>query len=137
MTNAEEKTTNQSILSKLSGWPLLLLLVGLVWLAANPGADVEAVHCETKQHADSVDVVMLSAEWCTYCRRARRLFVNEKISYCEHDIERSEMGQELYRQSKVKVIPIIRIQDDTLVGFSKNEILQTLASYDLYPLENI
>lgn len=137
MTKTGEKVPNQSILSKLRGWPLLLLLIGLVWLATKPGADVEAVHCETKLHADSVDVVMLSAEWCTYCRRARRLLVNEKISYCEHDIERSEMGQELYRESEVKLIPIIRIQDDTLFGFSKNEILQTLASYDLYPLEKI
>ncbi len=129
--------TPSSSVSKLSRWPLVLLVGGFGWLFAKPGANVEAVHCVSQQHANSVDVVMLSAEWCTYCRRARRLLVNEEISYCEHDIERSEMGRDLYQRSKAKVIPIIHIENDTLVGFSKTQILQTLASHDLYPLEKL
>lgn len=137
MSEAEKKLVKTSFASRLGGWPLILLLGGFVWLVTKPGANVEATHCATEQHADSVDVMMLSAEWCTYCRRARRLLVSEGISYCEHDIEHSEIGRRLYQQSKVKVIPIIHIKNDTLVGFSKTQILQTLASYDLYPLEKI
>ena len=137
MTDSEEKTSKDSLAYRFNRWPLVLLLGGFLWLVIKPGTNVEATHCASQQHADSVDVVMLSAEWCTYCRRARRLLVSEGINYCEHDIERSEIGRNLYAQSKIKVIPIIHIGNDTLVGFSKNEILQTLASYDLYPLEKI
>ena len=100
---------------------------------------VEPVFCDSKliPRDGTTDVVMLSAEWCPYCRRARRLFVEKNIDYCEHDIEKSVIGRRLYQQSEHKVIPIITIKSDVLVGFSKDQILQTLASHDLYPLDKI
>ena len=135
--NTENRTSRKPLLGRLSGWPLLLMLVGFAWLATRPGQEVAAVHCGVDKDPADVDVVMLSAQWCTYCRRARRLLVQESVNYCEHDIERSETGRELYRESSVKVIPIIHIGQDTLVGYSKNEILQTLVSHELYPLEKL
>lgn len=135
--NAENTTSGKRLLDHLTGWPLLLMLVGVVWLFTRQGQEVVAVYCGVDKDPADVDVVMLSAEWCTYCRRARRLFVQESVNYCEHDIENSEMGRELYRESSVKVIPIIHIGQDTLVGYSKDEILQTLAGHDLFQLEKI
>ena len=118
-------------------WPLILFVLVGTWFMSRQGSPVDPVYCGADKPASDVDVVMLSAEWCPYCRRARKFFVDESVNYCEHDIETSPTGRQLYRESEIKVIPIIRIRDDLLVGFSKAEILQTLASYDLYPLEKL
>ena len=124
-------------LKAMGPWPLILLVMAATWFMSRQDSAVDPVYCGVNKSAGDADVVMLSAEWCPYCRRARKFFVNESINYCEHDIETSHTGRRLYRESEIKVIPIIRIRDELLVGFSKAEILQTLASYDLYPLEKL
>ena len=118
-------------------WPILVFALVSTWFIARPGPSATPVYCDRDKPANEVDVVMLSAEWCTYCRRARRFFVDQSINYCEHDIETSETGRRLYEQSEVKVIPIIRIRDELLVGYSKPEIKHALMSNDLYPLEEL
>ena len=133
-------TDNQAVQQtsrRFGPWPFIVVVVLATWWMARSNRAVEPVFCEAVDAWSPADVVMLSAEWCPYCRRARRFFVEENINYCEHDIENSEMGRRLYEQSDVKVIPIITINEDVLVGFSRHQILQTLVSHDLYPIEKI
>ncbi len=87
---------------------------------------VEPVNCASKAAEKSTDVVMLSASWCQYCRRARQYFVSNDINYCEWDIERSERGAALYKESKHKAIPIIYIADRELIGFNAKQVTQLL-----------
>lgn len=95
----------------------------IVYVRPDP---VEPIHCESQAVEQAADVVMLSASWCQYCRRARQYFVSEAIYYCEWDIERTERGAALYEQSKHQGIPIIYIRDEELVGFSAAQIEQLL-----------
>ncbi|MGR8946559.1 MAG: glutaredoxin family protein [Gammaproteobacteria bacterium] len=132
-----EQTTKHPPSRFFGLWPLLLFIVIATWLMARANHPVEPIFCDPENTGSQPDVIMLSAEWCPYCRRARRFFVEENINYCEHDIENSEAGRDLYAQSEIKVIPIITIKKEVLVGFSRAQILQTLASHDLYPLEKI
>ena len=129
--------TLTGVVKNMGPWPLIVFVLACTWFMSRQGSSVEPVNCGVDKPANEADVVMLSAEWCPYCRRAREFFVSESINYCEHDIETSDTGRRLYRESEIKVIPIIRVRDDLLVGFSKAEILQTLVSHDLYPLEEL
>ena len=124
------------------GWgrrlaPLLVIAVALYWTVFRTEPSVDAVRCDVHTQADDVDVLMLSANWCPYCRRARRLFVEQSINYCEYDIESSAEGRRRYAKSGLGVIPIIHIDDETLVGFNRDEVLQTLAAHDLYPIRDL
>lgn len=135
--NDQPKLAPTGFLARFAGWPLLMVILGFIWLASRPGTNVAAVHCGVDIAQEQVDVVMLTAEWCSYCRQARRLLVNKSIKYCEHDIEHSDSGRKLYQQSSARVIPIIQIGEDTLIGYSKTQILETLAAHDLFPLEEL
>ena len=53
------------------------------------------------------------------------------------DIERTAEGRRRYEESGIGVIPIIHINGEVLVGFNRDEVLQTLVAEDLYPLEGI
>lgn len=107
--------------------PLIAIVV--IWIVAmryiNP-APVEPVNCSTEAAEKSFDVVMLSASWCQYCRRARQYFVSSEVNYCEWDIEQSERGAALYKQSEHKAIPIIYVADTELVGFNQEQIARLL-----------
>ncbi|MEM7466949.1 MAG: glutaredoxin family protein [Pseudomonadota bacterium] len=129
--------TKTSFFANNGPWVLIFIVIAGSWILSRGGADVEPIYCEIDKPTESADVVMLSASWCGYCRRARKLFVNEAINYCELDIEQSASGRQRYQQSRIKVVPIIHIKDEVIVGFSKSEVLQSLASHDLYPLEKI
>jgi len=117
--------------------PLALGFVALILLMRIfKTPDVEPVMCERDISADAAEVVMLSASWCRYCRRARNFLVDRDISYCEFDIEKSRRGAELYGQSPFGVIPVIYIGDEVLVGFNSDEVAQTLIAQDLLSLDD-
>jgi glutaredoxin len=97
---------------------------------------VEPVRCGYDVVAEMADVVMLSASWCRFCRRARGFFAAHGINYCEYDIERSQRGAELYQRSRLGIIPVIYIGDDIIVGFNRDEIAQTLIAQDLLSLDD-
>jgi glutaredoxin len=108
-----------------------IIAIVAIWIFAMhylSRAAVEPVNCSSERSDESFDVVMLSASWCQYCRRARQYFVSGGINYCEWDIERSERGAALYKQSKYKGIPIIYIADNELVGFNREQIARLLTN---------
>ncbi|MEX2479888.1 MAG: glutaredoxin family protein [Gammaproteobacteria bacterium] len=76
-------------------------------------------------------VVMLSASWCGYCRRARTWLVAEGIEYCEYDVEAHAEGREQFAALPHKVVPVLKIRGDILVGFNPIEITQTLAAHGI------
>ena len=63
-------------------------------------------------------VVMYSASWCGYCKRARRYLEDKGIAYTEYDVETSEKGQEDYRRLNAHGVPIILIGQKRMNGFS-------------------
>lgn len=84
------------------------------------------VECEKHVTPDAKTVVMLSASWCGYCRRARAFMQDEGIVHCEYDVETSPRGRREYAAMPVKVVPVIKVGDDTLIGFSREELERSL-----------
>ena len=73
-------------------WRALAVLgaVLLAWLALqgllHPAAP-SARFCDIDVRPDADTVVMLSAAWCGYCRRARTWLVANHVRHCEYDVE--------------------------------------------------
>ena len=117
--------------------PLVLGVLALIALTRfSQPPDIDPVLCERDIPADTAEVVMLSASWCRYCRRARNFLADRGIIYCEYDIEKSRRGAELYGQSPFGVIPVIYIGDDVLVGFNSDEVAQALVAQNLLSLDD-
>jgi mycoredoxin len=105
------------------GWVAIVLL--------NSSAAREPVRCDSDLTPDRDTVVMLSASWCGYCRRARDYLHEQAIAHCEYDVETTAEGRRRFAAMPVKVIPVISIRGDTLIGFNRSEISQALIAHGL------
>jgi len=115
-----------------AGW--LLGGVLLAWLVLQRVLHAPApppVVCERDLVPTPNTVVMLSASWCGYCRRARAWLTDSAIEYCEYDVETTPGGREQFAALSHKVVPVLKIRDDILVGFNPTEIEQALAAHGI------
>ena len=69
-------------------------------------------------------VVLYSAEWCGYCRKARDFMKKENISYFEYDIVKSEEGRKQYQSLRVRAVPLMLIDGELIKGYSPSKILE-------------
>ena len=93
--------------------------------------------CGTHVTPDAKTVVMLSASWCGYCSRARAFMQDEGIAHCEYDVETSAQGRREYAAMPVKIVPVIKVGDDTLIGFNREELKQSLVAQGLVQMDDI
>ena len=89
------------------------------------------IQCGKKVVPDANTVVMLSASWCGYCRRARAFMQDEGIKHCEYDVETSAEGRREYAALPMKIVPVIKVGDETLIGFSPEELKHALFTQGL------
>lgn len=94
------------------------------------------VMCDGVVAPQADTVIMLSATWCGYCRRARAFLQDEGIAHCEYDVESSARGRALFAEQPLKVIPVLLIKGDTLIGFNREEIRQSLAAHGIIEFED-
>ncbi len=66
-------------------------------------------------------VVMYSATWCGYCKKAKKYFNSNNISFSEYDVESSSKGKRDYKRMKGRGVPIILIGDNRMNGFSQSK----------------
>lgn len=109
----------------------VLLALGALMMYANRADRHMPVHCDIDRQPGADTVVMLSASWCGYCRRARAWLQDERIDYCEYDVETTATGRAMFDRAPARVIPIIMIRGDTLVGFDRVEVAQSLAAHGI------
>lgn len=62
-------------------------------------------------------VVMYSATWCGYCRKARSYFKQKGIPFREYDIENSSKGRRDYARLNGTGVPIIFVGKKRMQGF--------------------
>jgi len=62
-------------------------------------------------------VVMYSATWCGYCRKARNYFRQTGIPFKEYDIENSRKGRRDYAKLNGTGVPIIFVGKKRMQGF--------------------
>ncbi|MCU7864143.1 MAG: DUF4124 domain-containing protein [Candidatus Thiodiazotropha sp. (ex Lucinoma borealis)] len=70
-------------------------------------------------------VVMYSAKWCGYCKKARRYFKSNRISFVEYDVESSAKGKRDYKKLGAGGVPIILVGKHRLNGFSEASFRNT------------
>ena len=63
-------------------------------------------------------VVMYSASWCRYCKKARMYFRSNNIAFTEYDIEKDEKAKKRYKRMGAKGVPVIIYGKKRMNGFS-------------------
>lgn len=87
---------------------------------------VNTIDCNAEVIASKPDVIMLGAWWCTYCYQAKKYFQQNKIHYCEYDMENTVEGRRLYEENGGGAVPILLIGKYRLSGFSEQQIESAL-----------
>lgn len=71
-------------------------------------------------------VVIYTASWCGYCRRARNLLRQRHVPFAEYDIENSSQGQREFARLQGQGVPITLIGNIRLDGFDAGEFAGAL-----------
>ena len=78
-------------------------------------------------------VIMYSASWCFWCKRAKEFLVDNKIDYIEKDLESPKSYKELVQHAKsigykgdLNVVPLFIVRGKIILGFQPLEILNSL-----------
>ena len=72
-------------------------------------------------------VVLFSTSTCSWCRRAKRYFRDNRIPFKEINVERDqEAAKDIIRKTGQTGVPVIKIGSRWIVGFDKERIDATL-----------
>ena len=75
------------------------------------------------------EVVLYSTSWCGYCAKTRAYFAENHIKYIDLDIENSEKGRADYERFGGNGVPMVLINDETLIhGYDPEKISEVLNS---------
>ena len=68
--------------------------------------------------ASTEDVVLYSAVWCVYCRKARQYFQSTGVPFKEYDVETNPKGKRDYKRLRATGVPVILVGEERINGFS-------------------
>ncbi len=73
-------------------------------------------------------VILFSTSTCSWCRRAKRYFREEGVSFKEINVEKDpEAARDLVKKTGQTGVPVIKIGGAWIVGFDKGRIEKELA----------
>lgn len=73
-------------------------------------------------------VILFSTTTCSWCRRAKKYFRENRVSFKEVNIERDPgAARDLQRKTGQTGVPVIKIGSRWIVGFDKPKIEHELA----------
>jgi glutaredoxin 3 len=73
-------------------------------------------------------VVMFSTSTCSWCRRAKRYFKEQRVPFKEVNIERDpQAARDIVRKTGQTGVPVIKIGSSWIVGFDKERVEKELA----------
>ena len=93
----------------------------------HPAPPVQPNYCAAGVEPDGDTLVMLSATWCGYCRKARRQLQAEHVKHCEYDVEQSARGRELYDKSMANGVPVFLYRDRSVFGYDMERVRKMVA----------
>jgi glutaredoxin 3 len=68
-------------------------------------------------------VVLFSTSTCSWCRRAKRYFKEQRVAFKEVNIERDpNAAREIVRKTGQTGVPVIKIGSTWIVGFDRERI---------------
>ena len=72
-------------------------------------------------------VTIYSTPTCVYCKMAKDFFVKNNVSYEEHDAAADVVARkEMFDKTHQMGVPVITIDDKTIVGFDKGTLEEAL-----------
>jgi glutaredoxin len=94
--------------------------------AAAPPAQGPAA--ASRKPAAGQKVVMYSAEWCGYCKRAAAYLRKRGIPFENVDVENTSRGVREYAQLGGRGVPIILVGSERMDGYDEGSLAAMLAS---------
>ncbi len=73
-------------------------------------------------------IIMYSTTWCGVCKRAKKYFQKNNITFTEYDVEKSNKGKRDYKKMNGKGVPIFLIGSKRLNGFDATKFNQIYGS---------
>lgn len=64
-------------------------------------------------------VIMYSATWCGYCKKARRYFVANQIPFVEYNVDKDRRAKRRYQKLGANGVPVILYKGKRMNGFSE------------------
>lgn len=112
----------------MSKLKLLLLVAALGGLAQNQYKIKHWLNPPPPHIPGSDKVVLYSTTWCGYCAKTRTFFAENHIDYQDIDVEHSPEGQAAYQKLGGNGVPIVVINDDTVIdGYAPDQLSEALA----------
>lgn len=72
---------------------------------------------DPRHHTGADGIVMLSAEWCGYCKALRTELDGMGADYHELDIETSEEGEQAFRAVRGRGVPVLIVGQEIVHGY--------------------
>ena len=73
---------------------------------------------ETQKPRNTSQPVLFVAEWCCYCRQAKRYLNEKKIAYLEYDIDTPDGMRAMVESGGGQGVPVLLWQGQKISGFS-------------------
>ena len=106
----------------------LLSGIALALLAACAG-DVD--HLAVREQVGDARVVLLSTEWCGYCRRLRGDLAGWGVAYAEFDVEHTDEGRSAYHLVGGRGVPILLVGDQVVHGYAPQRARELISASGL------
>jgi glutaredoxin-like YruB-family protein len=72
-------------------------------------------------------VVIYSTPVCHFCHAAKEFFTENNVKYTEYDVAAdAEKRQEMIEMTNQMGVPVIRIDDDVVIGFDEDKLKELL-----------
>ena len=72
------------------------------------------------------DVIMYSASWCWYCKKARAQFEQKGIAFKELDIEKSSQAHAEMKSMGGRGVPLFLIKGEVVRGYDMKRVLNLI-----------
>jgi glutaredoxin len=112
---------------------ITLLLLGIIGAGALSYyvSGPQPVYCKKSFLERDYPVVMFTTRWCPYCKKARQLFTDMEIAYCEYDVNASKETQDSFTRLGGSGVPLIVIGEEIFYGFNKKGIITSLNQHQM------
>jgi len=76
----------------------------------------------------SKTVTIYSTPVCHFCHMAKEFFAENNVAYTEHDVASdAEKRKEMIDMTGQMGVPVIRVEDDIIIGFDEQKLKELLA----------
>ena len=74
----------------------------------------------------SKEVTVFTSQLCSYCYVAKDYLSSKGVQYIEKDVETDQEARQELMQKGITAVPVIKIEEELIVGFDKDRIDELL-----------